>query len=519
MVRDSIKITPLSEVRSIEHLCPVPIHYERTALMEHIRSYNREALRSYYLRQPVEGAEVWANYVVNLWEYERGVAEVTSYPWKVAIPMTDVCNARCTFCTAPLVPDPQCLKVEEVKYFADALRYAIHVDLQGLGEPLAHPQFEEIVEEIGKYISSVAQLGIITNGWLLCGRRWELLKKIHITNIHVSVNAATDKTHQVAMGSRPGTFDKVVKNIEDALADTGWPRFLKTSLVVTRHSLPEVSDFIEMFVNRGVKIFQINALLPLEHPDWGFGHTDQYLDLWPGRVPNARELVIKAQKTIDHYRGKGILFFTSPEHWLDRLDQWRNPKLVQLQAGPMQDDSLQIVQSSAAPNFVSDPDVASGSVSQTSTAGDNAGISGDSSKLSKAPPQGWRGLFGRLFSRSHSHALEEAPAGAIAPATTAPRRGSSLPTSSTRDPHLGSPKKSGRIFCPMVYDTLSVFQHNLNVSTCCYMQSPPGFQPPNLRSGDLLKVMNDPGLKLVRRTLHRDHLRICSACGYGNFRS
>ena len=52
----------LDRVRTIEQLSPNPLVYERTAFMEHIRRYDREALRAYYLGQPVEGADVWANY-------------------------------------------------------------------------------------------------------------------------------------------------------------------------------------------------------------------------------------------------------------------------------------------------------------------------------------------------------------------------------------------------------------------------------------------------------------------------
>src|SRR5687767_14237505 len=92
---------PLYKVRSIEELSPNPLVYERVAFMEHIRRYDREALRAYYLRQPVEGADVWANYVVNLWEYEHGVEDLTSHPWNITMPMTEVCNATCTFCSSP----------------------------------------------------------------------------------------------------------------------------------------------------------------------------------------------------------------------------------------------------------------------------------------------------------------------------------------------------------------------------------------------------------------------------------
>jgi hypothetical protein len=316
--------------------------------MEHIRRYDRETLRAYYLRQSVKGAHVWANYVVNLWEYEHGVEELTSYPWNITIPMTELCNAVCAFCSSPLVPNPQALSVCEVRHFADPLRHALRVSLQGLGEPLAHPHFEEIVREIGRYLSPVAQLEIITNGWLLSGRRWQLLKSLGISDIQVSVNAATEKTHQLAMGSRPGTFDQVMRNIEAVLADPEWPwpDYLKASMVVTRHSLAEVPQFLDLLVRKGVRRFQFNALLPLTSPDWGFGRTGQYLDLWCGHLPNAGESVEKGMGAIAKYRRRGIVITATPEQWLLPVTPRRQAAPIQLST---EQQSIATVQGGSAP--------------------------------------------------------------------------------------------------------------------------------------------------------------------------
>ena len=110
------------------------------------------------------------------------------------------------------------------------------VSLQGLGEPLAHPHFEEIAAELevpepggpsGHHHQRVAAVGPSLGAAEVPGDQRH----------SVSVNAATDRTHQIAMGSRPGTFDQVVKNIAHVLADLDWSGFLKASLVVTRHCL------------------------------------------------------------------------------------------------------------------------------------------------------------------------------------------------------------------------------------------------------------------------------------------
>jgi Radical SAM superfamily len=617
----------LDRVRSIEQLSPNPLVYERTAFMEHIRRYDREALRAYYLSQPVEGADVWANYAVNLWEYEHGVDELTSYPWNITIPLTEVCNAICTFCSSPLVPSPKAFAVHEVEHFADALRYAVCISLQGLGEPLAHPQFEEIATAIKKHLNPVAHLEIITNGWLLSGHRWELLKSLRIRDIQVSVNAATDQTHQIAMGSKPGTFDRVVANIENIFADPDWcnlpetsPGLLKVSMVVTRHSLPEVPQFLDLFVKKGVENFQLNPLLPLTSPDWGFGRTDQYLDLWCGHLPNARELVEKATKAIVLYRRMGFRIIATPDQWLlpvspslrsnpiqlstdeqsaavfqagsvpttynpklEALCLWvnnrqvvlvphekyadvtgkesegvrfrgtsqscrwayllRTPRLelpageymldlrVEICSGQLYAGILDIEKN----EFIVQQQLQSESTRIQFALAENRLIDVVVRQGSNDTPVSAIYRYGQL---RVSAGLEEPSIGESAeenPGITQAVRPPELLDSPSESEEAPSPQASGldsekpgipglykpsRIYCPMVYTTLSVFQHSLDVSICCYMENAPGERRPNLKNMPVLQAYNADGFKLVRRTLTTDrHLPVCDSCPYGDFRS
>jgi Radical SAM superfamily len=614
----------LDKVRSMEELSPDPLVYERTAFMEHIRRYDRETLRAYYLRQPVEGADVWANYAVNLWEYEHGVEELTSYPWNITIPMTEVCNATCTFCSSPLVPSPKAFAVHEVKHFADALRYAVRISLQGLGEPLAHPHFEEIATEIKKYLNPVAQLEIITNGWLLSGRRWELLKSLRIKDIQVSVNAATDQTHQIAMGSRPGTFDRVVRNIQDVLTDPDWRGLLKASLVVTRHSLPEVPKFLDLFVKKGVEIFQLNALLPLTSPDWGFGRTEQYLDLWCGHLPNAGELVEKAAKAIAIYRRMGLSITATPEQWLlpvssslrinpiqlstdqqsaavfqagsvptsynpkwGALSLWVNDRQVvlvpnekycdvteseneevrfrgtpqscrwayllrtphlRLEAGEyMLDLGIEIsaghlyagILDVEKDDFIVQQELRSGKTRIQFALAENRLIDvvvrqgADDIPVSAIYRDARLSVHTGLQeldvrgtaeenSRGNQTPEQAVPPPAVSDTTSEAEATSSLQASGPYTEKNGVPGlyKPSRIYCPMVYTTLSLFHHSLDLSICCYMENAPGKKQPNLKEMQVLQAYNDDGFKLVRRTLNSDrHIPVCDSCPYGVFRS
>jgi hypothetical protein len=80
--------------------------------------------------------------------------------------------------------------------------------------------------------------------------------------------------------------------------------------------------------------------------------------------------------------------------------------------------------------------------------------------------------------------------------------------------------KRSRIYCPMVYNTLSVFQHALNASICCYMQAPPGHKLVSVKDRPLSEVVNAPAFQMVRESLmSREHIPVCDTCPYGDYRA
>jgi hypothetical protein len=94
----------------------------------------------------------------------------------------------------------------------------------------------------------------------------------------------------------------------------------------------------------------------------------------------------------------------------------------------------------------------------------------------------------------------------------------SQPTDTSGPPPL--PSKPARIYCPMVYSTLSVFHHSLNVSICCYMETAPGHRQPSLKGMTVPQAYNDEGFRVVRRSLNTDqHVPVCDSCPYGAVRS
>jgi hypothetical protein len=129
------------------------------------------------------------NYFVNLWKYPNGEDTLISYSYNVTIPIADVCNARCTFCT-PWLEGTKVRALEDVDGFADVLRHARVVGLAGHGEPLAHPHCEELLGRISAQLDPRCQAYLITNGVFLQKQR-PALAKINITTSLLSKTGQT----------------------------------------------------------------------------------------------------------------------------------------------------------------------------------------------------------------------------------------------------------------------------------------------------------------------------------------
>jgi pyruvate-formate lyase-activating enzyme len=216
------------------------------------------------VRTLVSGDTWLTNFLLNVWEYVQGVSELTTYPWNVTLPVADLCNARCTFCTSWL--DGRALvKLEQVRSFSDVIGNAQQIGLIGHGEPLAHPQFDKICDIIAEHMDRRAAIYTITNGVYL--QKWsDLIDKVNLRSFSISLNAASPRTHDEVMGLGPDAFDKIVDAIRGILARNGLERRFRTqvyiTMVVTQQNIHEVADFVRLGNELGVEGVWLRSLLP-----------------------------------------------------------------------------------------------------------------------------------------------------------------------------------------------------------------------------------------------------------------
>ena len=231
---------------------------ELEALERAARALTREEVTSLF---PNDG---WVtNFLLSIWEYVTGEEELKSVPWNVTLPVADLCNARCIFCTSWL-EGRRFLELEAVDRFEPVLRRAVTVGLVGHGEPLAHPHFAELCNKLSNILDPRATCYTITNGVFL--DKWkDALETIPLRSYSISLNAVTPETHDLVMGLGKEAFAGILKSIRHLifLRDAVAPDIrVYITLVATQQNIHEVAKFVELGNELRVDEIWVRSLLP-----------------------------------------------------------------------------------------------------------------------------------------------------------------------------------------------------------------------------------------------------------------
>lgn len=147
------------------------------------------------------------NFEKNLAEREQLLETLESKPFLLRFGFSNNCNLRCAYCREEWSKS-EYMPFEIIKKMAPVFPYVKKTWLFGNGEPLMHPQFQEI----GEYISGFGvELCFLTNGQLIddgIARRWA---ETGIGRVRISIDAATKETYEKLR--RGGSFDRLIKAI------------------------------------------------------------------------------------------------------------------------------------------------------------------------------------------------------------------------------------------------------------------------------------------------------------------
>jgi MoaA/NifB/PqqE/SkfB family radical SAM enzyme len=124
---------------------------------------------------------------------------------------TTKCNFTCGFCCGRQM-DQSDLSLQQLQQALDLFPEIQHLELQGEGEPLIHPDFFAMVElATAKQI----QLSLITNGSLFTSANIQRLLNSRITSIRISVETTDPEKFKAIRG---GSFPIVEQGIQRLIA-------------------------------------------------------------------------------------------------------------------------------------------------------------------------------------------------------------------------------------------------------------------------------------------------------------
>ena len=209
------------------------------------------------------GPDAWLhNLALSFWEYVKGETRLQSYPWNITIPIADLCNARCSFCTSWL-EGRELITRAQLNSLKEVIQRAVFVGLVGHGEPLAHPEFPEIADRLSKYLDRRSTLYTITNG-LLINKLYDKLGKIRVRSYSISLNAASAATHNRVMALGPHAFDEVLSGLSKLIKyrKNNEDLNLYITMVVTSENVHEVADFVRLGNDLDVTGIWLRSLLP-----------------------------------------------------------------------------------------------------------------------------------------------------------------------------------------------------------------------------------------------------------------
>jgi SynChlorMet cassette radical SAM/SPASM protein ScmF len=175
--------------------------------------------------------------------------------------LTEGCNLACRHCW--LAPQyqraDQSLSALPLELINSIIQQAKPLGLSGVkltgGEPLLHPQIEEIVEVIKK---EGLQLTVETNGVLCTPRLARKIAQCKRALVSVSLDGADAKTHEWVRGV-PGCFDQAVKGVQ-TLVDAG----LKPQIIMTlmKRNKDQVAEMIALAEGLGAASLKFNIIQP-----------------------------------------------------------------------------------------------------------------------------------------------------------------------------------------------------------------------------------------------------------------
>lgn len=196
------------------------------------------------------------------------------YPSKLFVETTSRCNLGCFMCVKQT--GGGCIAEGDLSaaHFA-ALEPAFPtleaLILNGVGEPLLHPQLEEFIRRARKAMPQQSWIGFQSNGLLLTEERALALAEAGLDRICLSVDASTPEVFaRMRQGGALPAIDNAFANLRAAKQQSGREDLqIGAEVVVMRENLSGLPATLEWAAQRGASFALVSHLLPYDQAHAG----------------------------------------------------------------------------------------------------------------------------------------------------------------------------------------------------------------------------------------------------------
>lgn len=173
--------------------------------------------------------------------------------------LTFDCNDHCVFCLDAHTHNGEMRDRDEVKtQILDGRRKgATRLILSG-GEPTIHPRFVDFVR-LGR-LAGYSKVQTVTNGRRFAYREF-LTRALDegLSEITFSIHGPNGKVHDALVGTK-GAFEEEMTGLRNALED-GRP-IINIDIVINRANVKHLPEMLRMFIEMGVKEFDLLQVIP-----------------------------------------------------------------------------------------------------------------------------------------------------------------------------------------------------------------------------------------------------------------
>lgn len=195
-------------------------------------------------------------------------------PLLMQVELTEACNLKCKFCYNSQKPryNKEIFKMLEIL----ANQGVMQVNLTG-GEPLAHPQFFEILERACELFPNVV---ILSNGSLMSKEALEKIHSYDVTSVNISIHG--DESSHEELTQVKGCYQKSINAIKYYL-EKG-KILVASNFVLNGSNFHMLESTIQSMHDLGLEFMTITRFIPV-----GIGST-------------ARDLILTEEQLVEAFR-------------------------------------------------------------------------------------------------------------------------------------------------------------------------------------------------------------------------